>query len=55
MAIYQDLVDDHGFPAAYASVRRFVRKLAGEKRPEAHGVILTVLEAWVRGEPRASS
>ena len=24
MAIWQDLVDDHGFPAAYASVRRFV-------------------------------
>ena len=24
MAIWQDLVDDHGFPARYASVRRFV-------------------------------
>ena len=24
MAIWQDLVDDHGFPAGYASVRRFV-------------------------------
>ncbi len=41
MAIYQDLVDGHGFPAGYASVRRFVRKLAGEQSPEAHGVILT--------------
>ena len=27
MAIWQDLVDDHGFPAAYASVRRFVATL----------------------------
>ena len=24
MAIWQDLVDDHGFPASYTSVRRFV-------------------------------
>ncbi len=28
-AIWQDLVDDHGFDAGYASVRRFVRKLRG--------------------------
>ena len=41
MAIYQDLVDGHGFPAGYASVRRFVRKLAGEQSPEAHGIILS--------------
>ena len=27
MAIWQDLVDDHGFPAGYASVRRFVSTL----------------------------
>lgn len=27
MAIYQDLVDEHGFVAGYASVMRFVRKL----------------------------
>ena len=26
MAIWQDLVDDHGFPARYASVRRFVAR-----------------------------
>ena len=32
MAIWQDLVDDHGFPAQYASVRRFVRKLRGAQR-----------------------
>jgi transposase len=41
MAIWQDLVNDHGFRAGYASVRRYVRKLAGEKIPEARGVILT--------------
>src|SRR5207253_481914 len=29
MAIWQDLVDEHGFPARYASVRRFVVKLGG--------------------------
>jgi transposase len=40
-AIYQDLVDDHGFSAGYASVKRHVRKLAGEKTPEACGIILT--------------
>ncbi len=27
MAIWQDLVDDHGFPAGYSSVRRFVSTL----------------------------
>jgi transposase len=40
-AIYQDLVDDHGFGAGYASVKRYVRKLGGEKTPEACGIILT--------------
>ena len=29
MAIWQDLVDDHGFKARYSSVRRFVLKLSG--------------------------
>ena len=29
VAIWQDLVDDHGFPARYASVRRFVVALRG--------------------------
>ena len=28
MAIWQDLVDDHGFAARYASVRRFVHRAA---------------------------
>jgi hypothetical protein len=27
MAIFQDLVDGHGFSGKYASVKRFVRKL----------------------------
>ena len=29
MAIWQDLIDDHGFGAQYASVRRYVAKLRG--------------------------
>jgi transposase len=41
MAIWQDLVSDQSFAAGYASVRRYVRKLAGEKRPEARGIILS--------------
>ena len=31
MAIWQDLVDDHGFAARYASVRRFVVTLRGDR------------------------
>jgi transposase len=41
MAIYQDLVDQHEFRAKYASVKRFVRKLAGTDSPEARVVIQT--------------
>jgi transposase len=41
VAIYQDLVTEHGFTAKYASVMRFVRGLRGAKRVEPHGVILT--------------
>src|SRR5688572_3704358 len=41
MAIWQDLVTDHGFSGAYNTVKRFVRKLRGTKRPEAVGIILT--------------
>src|SRR5881628_116651 len=41
MAIWRDLVDDHGFPAQYASVRRFVVTLCGARTPEAHPVIVT--------------
>ena len=41
MAIWEDLVDDHGFAARYASVRRFVRTLRGSSSPEARVVIVT--------------
>ena len=41
MAIYQDLVTDHGFAAKYASVRRFVAGLRGKRSPEAKVVITT--------------
>jgi transposase len=41
MAIWQDLVDDHGFPGRYASVRRFVGTLRGQRSPDAHPVIVT--------------
>ena len=41
MAIWQDLVDRHGFQARYASVKRFVRKLRGGSSREAHPVITT--------------
>jgi transposase len=41
VAIWQDLVDDHGFAAGYASVRRFVLKLRGAAPVEARVVITT--------------
>jgi transposase len=41
MAIWQDLVDDHGFGAKYASVRRFVGTLRGPVSPEPRAVITT--------------
>jgi transposase len=41
MAIWQDLVDGHGFDEKYASVKRFVRKLRGSSAPEARVVIQT--------------
>jgi transposase len=40
-AIYQDLVDDHGFTDRYSSVKRFVRRCRGKQAPEARAVILT--------------
>ncbi len=39
-AIWQDLVDDHGFTGRYASVKRFVRRLPGSAL-EPRGVIVT--------------
>lgn len=41
MAIYQDLVDGHGFAAKYSSVRRFVRTLLPEDSPRERAVIVT--------------
>jgi transposase len=41
VAIWQDLVDDHGFAGHYHSVQRFVRKLRGSLPREAHPVIVT--------------
>jgi transposase len=41
MAIWQDLIDGHGFPARYASVRRFVAALHGSTSSEARVVITT--------------
>jgi transposase len=41
MAIWQDLVDDHGFSGRYASVRRFVRQLRRTAPIEARVVITT--------------
>ena len=41
MAIWQDLVDDHGFPAGYASVRPFVSTLRRQPTVEARAVIAT--------------
>jgi transposase len=41
MALWQDLVDGHGFTAGYQSVKRFVHKLRGSPTPEARVVIET--------------
>ena len=40
-AIYQDLVDDHGFTGRYQSVKRFVRQLRGCPGRQACAVIVT--------------
>lgn len=41
VTIYQNLVTRHGFMGKYASVRRFVRTLRGDRAPEPFGVITT--------------
>jgi hypothetical protein len=41
MAIWRDLVDDHGFPGQYASVPRFVGRLRGARPAAAHPIIVT--------------
>src|SRR3954470_3114263 len=40
-AIYQDLVDSHGFAGRYASVKRFVSRLRGQPSKSACAVIIT--------------
>jgi transposase len=40
-AIYQDLVDDHGFAGRYQSVKRFVRRLLGRPGRQACAIIVT--------------
>src|SRR3954468_989410 len=40
-AIWEDLVDDHGFTGRYASVNRFVRNLRGGSMVEPRAVIVT--------------
>ena len=40
-AIWQDLVDDHGFRGSYQSVKRFVRRHAGPIAPDARAIIIT--------------
>ena len=40
-AIWQDLVDQHGYNGGYQTVNRFVRKLRGYHSPQAVGIILT--------------
>ena len=41
MAIWQDLVDGHGFTGRYASVRRFVSAQRATAPPEPSGIITT--------------
>lgn len=41
MAIWQDLVTDHGFAHSYQSVKRFVNKLQPRIAPQARPVIIT--------------
>ncbi len=51
MAIWQDLVDDHGFTARYASVRRIVVALRGSA-PAAARVVITTAPGEDYGEFR---
>jgi hypothetical protein len=63
MAIWQDLVDDHGSTARSASVRRFVLTLRGTSAPDASVVITTasgedygesavMVSSWIRSADR---
>lgn len=56
MSIYQDLVDQHGFTARYASVKRFVRALKQrEPQPYDHLEFLAGEECQVDLGERAST
>lgn len=55
MAIWQDLVSDHGFPHGYQTVKRFVRKLRGSESRQAVGIILTAVGDSGGAEPGRSS
>jgi hypothetical protein len=39
IAIWQDLISDHGFAGSYQTVKRFVRNLRGPQGPEAAGIV----------------
>lgn len=41
MAIWQDLVTEHGFERSYQSVKRFVQKIRPSRAPQARAVIVT--------------
>ena len=41
MAIWQDLVSDHGFAGSYQTVKRLIRKLRESDQQPAAGIILT--------------
>jgi transposase len=41
-AIWQDLVDDHGFTGGYQSVKRFIHKLHGSPEKQPRAIIVTV-------------
>ena len=41
MAIWQDLVSEHGFRGGYQTVKRFVRKLRGNQPPQPRAVIVS--------------
>jgi transposase len=41
MAIWQDLVSEHGFTSSYQSVKRYIHKRRGSQLPQTTAVILT--------------
>ena len=45
MAIWQDLVSEHGFSNSYQSVKRYIHKRRGSESPQATAVILTAMGA----------